>query len=102
MRSGDTLVRSLNFANKEEEYKYELDRNDTHMILIKVMSTDKTSVAGGRNAMLGGFIDKAAQLREKAEKAAGSGDYAAAIPLLESSTLELVRAVRSLGIFIPG
>ena len=37
MRSGDTLVRSLNFASKEEEYRYEIDRNDTHQMLIKVL-----------------------------------------------------------------
>jgi hypothetical protein len=34
LRSGDTLVRSLNFASKEEEYHYEIDRNNTHQMLI--------------------------------------------------------------------
>ena len=102
MRGGETLVRSLNFATREEEYRYEVDRNDTHMILIKVLAAEKPSVGAGRDGMLEGFVDKAAALRGQAEKAAGGGDYAGASELLEGSTRELVRAIRSLGIFIPG
>ena len=41
MRRGDTLVRSLNFASKREEYEYEIDRNDTHSMLIKVLLSDR-------------------------------------------------------------
>jgi hypothetical protein len=41
MRRGDTLVRSLNFASKREEYDYEIDRNDTHRMLIKVLLADR-------------------------------------------------------------
>ena len=40
MRRGDTLVRSLNFASPREEYDYELDRNDTHRMLIDVVLAD--------------------------------------------------------------
>jgi hypothetical protein len=102
MRRGDTLVRSLNFATPDEEYRYELDRNDTHLMLIKTVAADRPSVAGGTGGMLKTSSDKAAELRGRAEKAAGTGDYAAAIALLEDSTRELVRAIRGLGIFIPG
>lgn len=102
MRGGDTLVRSLDFATREEEYRYEVDRNDTHMILIKVLAAEQASVGSGRSGMLKGPLDKAAQLRGQAEQAAGAGDYAAAIELLEGSTRELARAIRGLGIFIPG
>jgi len=101
MRRGDTLVRSLNFTTREEEYRYELDRNDTHLILIKALAGEMPKLTGV-NEMLKGFVDKAAELRGQAERAAGDGDYAGAIGLLEGSTRELVRAIRSLGIFIPG
>ena len=101
MRDGDTLVRSLNFATPEEEYRYELDRNETHLMLIKVLSSEKSRIHT-MEEMLNRFSDKATQLRSQAEKASATGDYAQAIELLEGSTRELVRAIRSLGIFIPG
>jgi hypothetical protein len=48
------------------------------------------------------FTDKAAALRAEAEAQARRGDHAAGIKLLEDSTRELVRAIRSGGIYIPG
>lgn len=98
MRSGDTLVRSLNFASKEDEYKYELDRNDTHKMLIKVLVDQK----GGSNPMIDDLVSKASKIREGAEVAAGKGDFQEGIRLLEDSTRELVKAIRGAGIYIPG
>ncbi len=98
MRRGDTLVRSLNFASPREEYDYEVDRNDTHAMLIKVLLADRKDMAG----TLAPFTDKAAALRRDAEAKARTGDHAAGIRLLEDSTRELVRAIRSGGIYIPG
>ena len=101
MRGGDTLVRSLNFATPEEEYRYEIDRNDTHLMLIKVLTAEKSRMTG-MDALLRGLLEKAAALRRQAEQEAGAGKHALAIERLEGSTRELVRAIRSLGIFIPG
>jgi hypothetical protein len=97
MRSGDTLVRSLDFASKEEEYRYELDRNDTHLMLLRLLVADpaKAERAGASSA-------KAAQLRSLAEGRASSGAFAEAVGLLEESTRELVRAIRGAGVYIPG
>jgi len=101
LRGGDTLVRSLNFATKEEEYRYELDRNDTHEMLITVLLQDK--MEGQKpNPMTQEFIDKATNLRSQAEKEASTGNYATAIKTLEDSTRQLVRAIRGAGIYIPG
>lgn len=97
LRSGDTLVRSLSFANKEEEYHYEVDRNNTHQMLIEVLASEKRS-----DTMMLGFISAAKELRTQAEAAAKSKDYANGVKLLENSTTELVRAIRSAGIYIPG
>lgn len=98
MRSGDTLVRSLTFANKEEEYKYELDRNDSLAMLYKVLIEQ----AGRANNVVEGFVKSGLDLREQAEKKAAQGDHAAGIKLLEESTSQLVRAIRGAGIYIPG
>lgn len=101
MRSGDTLVRSLNFANKEEEYRYEVDRNDTHRMLIQLLLDGKRG-ASASDPMVRKFVDSAARLRESADGLAGKGDYPGAIKSLEDSTAELVRAIRGAGVFIPG
>ena len=102
LRRGDTLVRSLNFASKREEYDYEIDRNDTHSMLIKVLLADRKDASGAMPATMQTFTEKAATLRREAETQARNGDHAAAIRLLEESTRELVRAIRSGGLYIPG
>lgn len=102
LRSGDTLVRSLNFASKEEEYHYEIDRNDTHNMLIKVLVEEKRASNPMLDQQVQGFVNKAKELRQQAEAAAAKRDHALAVKLLEDSTVELVRAIRNAGIYIPG
>lgn len=102
LRSGDTLVRSLNFASKEEEYHYEIDRNDTHLMLIKVLVEEKRANSPMLDQQVQGFVTKAKELRAAAEAAAARRDHAQAVKLLEDSTVELVRAIRNAGIYIPG
>lgn len=97
-RSGDTLVRSLNFASKEEEYHYELDRNETHQLLLKAfVSNEKRS-----ESMIQGFMVKSQEFRTQADAAVMKKDFSEAVKLLEQSTSELVRAIRNAGIYIPG
>ena len=66
LRGGDTLVRSLNFANPEEEYEYELDRNDTHRMLVTVLLEEKRGKKGV-DKMVKKFMGKAEVLRKQAE-----------------------------------
>jgi ketosteroid isomerase-like protein len=98
MRRGDTLVRSLNFASPREEYEYEIDRNETHRMLIQVLLADRKDRMPGMQS----FIDRAATLRGDAEAQARRGEHPAAIKTLEDSTRELVRAIRAGGVYIPG
>lgn len=100
LRGGDTLVRSLHFASKEEEYHYEIDRNDTHKMLVKMQQEEKHGTSG-TSAMAQTFLDRAAQLRAKAEALAADGDYEGGVRMLEDSTKELVRVIRSAGLYIP-
>jgi hypothetical protein len=102
MREGDTLVRSLNFASKEEEYHYELDRNDTHKMLVKVLLDEKRANNPNLETMVQKYVDQAAVLRTNAETVAAKKDFEAAVKLLEDSTKELVRAIRGAGVYIPG
>lgn len=100
MRRGDTLVRSLSFASKREEYDYELDRNDTHRMLIRMLLADRPGAE--MPAAAHAAVEAAGRLRGDAESAAARGDHDGAIKLLEESTRTLVRGIRNAGIFIPG
>ena len=103
MRNGDVLVRELKFASKEEEYSYELDRNDTHQMLVKLLLEKKLgSKPEAYKKSINDRVDKAIEIREIAESMGKSGDFEEAIAELEKSTKELVRAIRMGGIFIPG
>lgn len=102
LRDGDTLVRSLNFTSKEEEYRYEIDRNDTHQMLIKVLVDEKRAAMPQLDKQVTKFINKANELRAAAEASAAAKDFARAVSLLEESTAELVRAIRNAGVYIPG
>lgn len=96
MRTGDTLVRSLTFASKAEEYHYELDRNETHRMLLAVL------LDAAKSLRVAPWVERAAALRTQAESTAAAGDHGAALKMLEDSTRELVRAIRSAGVYIPG
>lgn len=98
MRGGDTLVRTLRFSSKEEEYRYEVDRYETHRMLHELLAKKQ----GSDDAMGRGAMMRAAELRGQADTAAGRADYKAAVGHLEDATRELVRAIRAAGVFIPG
>ncbi len=98
MRRGDTLVRSLTFASAREEYAYEIDRNDTHRMLVDLVKAERRE----STAMLQPLLDRAGALRKEAEAQAQRGDHASAIKTLEDSTRELIKAVRAGGIYVPG
>ena len=100
-RGGDTLVRSLNFASSEEEYHYELDRNQTHRMLVRVL-LDKKMQDPATSDRVGKFLKQADEFEDKATQQADAGDYAAAVESLEASTAEVVKAIRGAGIYIPG
>jgi hypothetical protein len=98
MRRGDTLVRSLTFANKREEYAYEIDRNDTHRMLVNLVLAERRDVG----PVVQPLLDKAAGLRKDAEAQAQRGEHDGAVRTLEDSTRELIKAVRAGGIYVPG
>jgi hypothetical protein len=101
LRGGDTLVRSLKFESKEEEFLYELDRNDTHKMLVRVLLEEKRK-SDNVDRMVRSFVERADALRLQAEQSARSGDFQTAVEGLEKSTKELVRAIRGAGVYIPG
>lgn len=101
LRNGDTLVRSLNFSSPKEEYRYELNRNDTHKLLLTVLFRDKSTISAS-NSRVNKFVNEADVLRRQAEQQAQAEHFPSAIKLLEKSTQTYIRAIRAAGVYIPG
>lgn len=101
LRSGDTLVRTLEFASAEEEYAYELDRNETHFMLVRLLLEDR-EISSSTQKVVDDYLAEARKLREVADNASASGDYEEGIKQLEASTKQIVRAIRRAGVYIPG
>lgn len=101
LRDGDTVVRSLSFASKADEYHYEVDRNDTHRMLVDMLLKEKRGTVSV-GAMVDQALSAAAALRSQAESEAARRDHEAAVRTLEQSTRELVKAIRGAGVYIPG
>jgi len=102
LRGGDTLIHSLEFATPEDEYYYELDRNDTHRMLMTMLTDEKLESNPAMRKMVEGYLLHAEAMRGEAQQLAAKGDYNNAIQHLESSTSQVVRAIRGAGIYIPG
>ena len=94
-------MRTLNFVSKEEEFHYEIDRNDTHKMLITVLLKEKLE-SKALKSMVNPFLDKADELRRAAESEARAGRFEDAVSTLEESTKNYIRAIRGAGVYIPG
>ncbi len=101
LRGGETLVRELHFETKEDEYNYEVGRNDTHRMLVDILAKEKIGDNPGVLKMVDMFMDKAAKTRTLAEQQAAGGDFDNAVETMELATKEILRAIRSAGIYIP-
>ena len=100
-REGETLVRELKFETPEDEYLYELDRNDTHRMLLTVLLEEKMKSARIKERVAS-FITSADEFRATAVRHADAKQFEDATEELERSTSELVKAIRSAGVYIPG
>jgi hypothetical protein len=102
LRGGRTLVHALHFATKVDEYEYETGRNRSHRMLVKVLLDDKMRGNPKAKQMVEGLMSQADKSRVIATRHAKKGDYTAAITAMEKSTAHIVRAIRGVGIYIPG
>lgn len=99
-RMGETLKRELKFDTPEDEYRYELDRNETHRMLLTVLLDEKMKDERIRGKV-DGFVEVADKHRAVADDLARQQRFEDAIKELERSTAELVKAIRGAGVYIP-
>ncbi len=101
MRDGETLTRSLDFTSPEEEYRYEHDRNDSHIMLLQFAINEKSPPAS-RLTRIEQLRQEAMVAREKAEAQARAGEPVVAIEVILRSTDTLLKAIRMSGVWVPG
>jgi tetratricopeptide (TPR) repeat protein len=97
MLNSRTIVYDLNFETAEEEYEYELKRFGGYEELIPIAVEQKRPSEGAKKLMRT-FLKKGQDMRDKAIKKAEAGDHASAIPMLQSATKEVRRALRMVGV----
>lgn len=91
-------VVSKNFATKEDEYKYEIGRNDEYQQLSEAVLKN---LAADRAASYTPVFAKAMAVRKDAQGQAGKGNFAAAVTAMETSTAEYKKIIRASGIPVP-
>lgn len=101
LRDGETLTKTLSFASAEEEYHYEIDRNDTHQMLLQMLLQTK-QLSDYAKEMIEKLRPQAEQLRQEAEAQAKEGAFDQAIETLNNATKNYVRCIRMAGVYIPG
>jgi hypothetical protein len=95
-RHEDVLLRELSFENLEQEYAYEVQRNESYVMLIDLMQK-KTAPSQASASYVKKMIAANAMLREEADQLFKQGDLEQGITILERGTDKLSRALRVSG-----
>jgi tetratricopeptide (TPR) repeat protein len=99
-RTGQTLIRSLDFATEKEAYEYELGRYENYQMLVNMMIDERKAFK--RNARTKPFFDEASRYEAQAESLVKEGQYSEASKLIEKASKTLVNLLRDSGVHIPG
>lgn len=95
-RHKDVLLHELSFDSIEDEYTYEFKRNESYLMLIKLLQ-DEQNVSEASQQFVNKIVANNEQVVKQAEGYAAKGDKVSAIRLLENSTDKLSRALRMSG-----
>ncbi|MEH6811964.1 MAG: hypothetical protein V7677_05455 [Motiliproteus sp.] len=102
LRDSETLIRSLDFASKEEEYAYEVDRFDTYQMLLQVMVLQKQTLTDSQRKQIQQWAADAREQRIKAGDQAAQGLHKDAVETLEGAGRTILKAIRRGGVYLPG
>ncbi|MBF0160986.1 MAG: PDZ domain-containing protein [Magnetococcales bacterium] len=100
LREGETLTHSLHFANKREEFLYELDRFETFKLLKADLIVQAPQKAEDGNVR--GLLKQAEESYALAGRQADGGDFANAVRSIEAANDAMVQGLRAMGLDIPG
>lgn len=95
-RHEDVLLHELSFENLEEEYAYEVNRNESYVKLIDLMQK-KTAPSQTSASYVKKLIEQNSQFRKQADEFFKKGNLEEGISVLEKGTDKLSRALRVSG-----
>lgn len=99
LQYGDSSAMALKFSSKKENFDYAIERNDTHRMLVGILLNKGSSTP---DPIIKESIIRSAEFRRQANQQGEAGNFSEAILILEDSTMELIKAIRKSGIFVPG
>ena len=99
-RTGQTLVRSLDFKTEKEAYEYELGRYENYKMLVNMMINERHAFE--RDSQTKPFFDEENRYHAQADALVEKGQYGEAAKLIEKASKSLVNLLRNSGIYIPG
>ncbi|OWW19214.1 hypothetical protein [Noviherbaspirillum denitrificans] len=97
LRAGQEVVLSLKFDTPADEYAYEQKRYQSNEILVGMMIGEGRA-DGDRRKLVDGFLKEAATLKEEALSLAGNNRHKEAVAVMEKATVQLNRALQSMGV----
>ncbi len=92
-----TVTYDLNFSSKEEEYRYEVDRNREYERLVPIALTQKQP-AETMKGLMDKMLNKAMLLRKESEAAFAAKKLDDAIARMHESTEQLQNALKIVGV----
>ncbi|MBN4063246.1 hypothetical protein JYT79_00540 [Cardiobacterium sp. AH-315-I02] len=95
-RDKDVLLHELSFDSPKDEYDYEKKRNESYVLLIRLLQ-EKRTVSDASRQYVNKIVAANKGVVKQAEEYAAKGDIKAAIKVLEKSTDKLSRALRMAG-----
>lgn len=101
LRNRETLVRSLDFEDPADEYRYEVDRFETYSMLVNLL-LERMKPDPGKRAGMEQLMRQAWDQEGVARGLADAQDFKAAIGEQERSNKLLLQAIRRGGIYVPG
>lgn len=93
MRAGEELRADKNFANQEEEYRYEQGRNDEYLRLVRRVVDAQEDPASWEES-----AKKGQELRNEADALARKKDFDGALKSIAQSTNQLKSVIRRAGV----
>lgn len=97
LRAGQEVVLSLKFDTPADEYAYEKKRFASNEIMVDMMIAEGRA-EGDKRRLVDGFVDAGRQLGAQADARANSGQYPEAVKLMEQASVQLIRALQSMGV----
>ncbi|HLA35607.1 MAG TPA: hypothetical protein VJ001_12150 [Rhodocyclaceae bacterium] len=97
LRAGQTVIMSLKFDTPADEYAYELRRFRSNEILVEMTIAERRA-EGEVLRQVRESVGEGVKLKDGAATLAQSGDYAGAVTRMEKASLQLNRALQTLGV----